>query len=345
LLVDEVDKAIDRWDKLDQVDIFAECTRLTVLVTLRFILGDEICAKRGNELADLYDTLEKDLADPLVMTLRPIPTTPYRRLIHVRNELLGVMRDCVDKKMKDQQSGAKGDGSFLQMLMDELGPEYWYQYGYLCLGIILATRTNTAGVLAWTFAQLCADPKLMSQVDSELRENGCFEPNVGDIGSSKPYPVKNFTILEACMKESVRKYSNFMQFRKVVKPGGFEVEPGKIVPEGALLCISPAESHHDEKVFEDPYTYKPSRWLNDDLCSVNKDMSFVQWGYLRHRCYGEKFAQQFDKVAWARIMSRCEIVSAIDGQEVPQPLWGSGFGTCSAKDNAPFMVKIRKRVV
>jgi cytochrome P450 len=221
---------------------------IQVLVTLRFILGDDICNERGEELADLYDILERDLADPLVMTLRPIPSVPYRRLIKTRNLLLGIMRECVDKKVKDQEAGGvEDDGSFLQMLMNELGPEYWYQYGYLCLGIILATRTNTAGVLAWTFAQLCNDDAKMGKVEEELKRTGCFEKGMGDVGG-KQYPHKEFTYLDACMKESVRSYSNFLQFRKVMKPEGFEVEPGKIVPQGALICISPAESHHDEEV-------------------------------------------------------------------------------------------------
>lgn len=72
-------------------------------------------------------------------------------------------------------------------------------------------------------------------------------------------------------------------------------------------------------------------------------MSYVQWGYLRHRCYGEKFAQQFDKVAWARIITKCHVENAIDGQKVPEPLWGSGFGTSFPLDNAPYMVRIRLR--
>ncbi|KAL3898770.1 MAG: hypothetical protein SGCHY_002516 [Lobulomycetales sp.] len=346
LLTNEIDKAIVRWTAMDKVDIFEECNRLTVMVTLRFILGDEICDERGDELADLYDTLEKDLADPMVMTLRPLPTTPFRRLIKTRNTLLSIMRECVDRKIKDQATDkSKTDQSFLQMLMNELGPEYWYQYGFLCLGIILATRTNTAGVLAWTFTQLCNDKDgFMKRVEEELEKTGCFEPGMGDVGSGKPYPFKEFSFLDACMKESVRSYSNFLQFRKVMKKEGFEIEPGKTVPQGALICISPAESHHNEEIFEDAYTYTPDRWLAPQYGATRvKDMSYVQWGYLRHRCYGEKFAQQFDKVAWARIITKCHVENAIDGQKVPEPLWGSGFGTSFPLDNAPYMVRIRLR--
>jgi cytochrome P450 len=99
-------------------------------------------------------------------------------------------------------------------------------------------------------------------------------------------------------------------------------------------------------VFEEPYSWMPERWLEEGYGqSRAKDMSYVQWGYLRHRCYGEKFAQQFDKVAWARIISACRVQSAGGVEQVvPKPLWGSGFGTSFPEGNVPYWVSISKRV-
>lgn len=71
-------------------------------------------------------------------------------------------------------------------------------------------------------------------------------------------------------------------------------------------------------------------------------MQFVQWGFLKGRCYGEKFAQQFDKVSWARIISKFKMEAACE-QKFPEPLWGSGFGTSFAKDNQPYWVKVSPR--
>jgi hypothetical protein len=96
----------------------------------------------GDYLANIYDQLEKDLAHPLVMTLRPLPTSPYTRLKKNRDIILQTMKDCVQKRIENQ-STMKNDLSFLQFLMDEAGEEHAYQYAFLCLGIILATRTNT----------------------------------------------------------------------------------------------------------------------------------------------------------------------------------------------------------
>ncbi len=122
ILIEESDKYFAKWSKMDKIDIFDECSRLTILVTLRFILGDDLYKEKGEYLADLYDLLEKDLADPLVMSLRPLPTKPYRRLKASRDELLQIMKDEVNRRIKEQDR-LKNDGSFLQYLMDELGPE------------------------------------------------------------------------------------------------------------------------------------------------------------------------------------------------------------------------------
>lgn len=78
--------------------------------------------------------------------------------------------------------------------------------------------------------------------------NGCLEPEMGGVNGTV-YPIKDLHFLDATMKEVIRRYTSFLLFRKVVKKGGFETaEPGKIIPEGELICISPSEMHHDEKV-------------------------------------------------------------------------------------------------
>lgn len=123
LVIEESDKAFFKWSKMEKIDIFDEASRLTIKITLRFILGDDLCNEKGEMMADLYDQLEKDLASPLVMTLRPLPTKPYRRLIKNRNALLEIMKESVIKRVQDQDR-LKKDGSFLQYLIDELGPEY-----------------------------------------------------------------------------------------------------------------------------------------------------------------------------------------------------------------------------
>lgn len=72
-------------------------------------------------------------------------------------------------------------------------------------------------------------------------------------------------------------------------------------------------------------------------------MEYVQWGFLRHRCFGEKFAQQFDKYVWARVLSKCNIKSAIEGQIFPEPLYGSGFGTAMPMEGVKYYVSIEKK--
>lgn len=67
-----------------------------------------------------------------------------------------------------------------------------------------------------------------------------------------------------------------MQFRMVMKKGGFEIEPGVFVPQGELLCFSPAESHHDEEVI---YYY----YLLTNKYSISKILLFTNQkdGYCR----------------------------------------------------------------
>lgn len=123
LVVEATDEVIEKWTRMDKVDIFEECSRLTVMVLIRFLIGDEAYSEKGEWLADTYDLLERDLAHPLVMTLRPLPTPPYRRLIKNRDAILSFITDCINKKVKANEEGKEKDMSYIQMLLDESGPE------------------------------------------------------------------------------------------------------------------------------------------------------------------------------------------------------------------------------
>lgn len=217
-----------KWSKMEKIDIFDESSRMVIMVTLRFILGDDICNEKGkpssikylieigDELADIYDQLEKDLAHPLVMTLRPLPTEPYTRLKKNRDYLLNTMKECVQKRIENQ-STMKNDLSFLQFLMDEMGPEHAYQYAFLSLGIILATRTNTglksncyrtyyiANVFAWSLCHITKQPEVNEKIQQELKDLGCTDRTLGNTPET-PYPIAKFDYLDAVMKETIRKY-------------------------------------------------------------------------------------------------------------------------------------------
>ncbi|KAJ1552221.1 hypothetical protein HK096_000968 [Nowakowskiella sp. JEL0078] len=177
-----------------------------------------------------------------------------------------------------------------------------------------------------------------------MKEFGCDALNAYNTHEKK-YPIDKLTFLDACMKETVRSYSNFLMFRRVMLKNGYEIEPGKVVPYGELLCISPAEIHHDPQYFEDPFKFKPERWMDPEyFTSRNKDMSFIMWGFLRHRCYGEKFANLFDKVMWTRLLTKYEITLAANEKRTspPPPDW-KPFGTSFPREGEHFYVKIAKR--
>ncbi len=114
------------------------------------------------------------------------------------------------------------------------------------------------------------------------------------------------------------------------------------IPKGSIGCISPAESHHDDTIFEDPYTYKSDRWLSNEYWAKrSRDMAFVQWWFLRHRCYGGKWAQQFDKVVWARLFTKWSVLYPT--KKAATPLWGSALGTYFPVDGQKYYIRLEKR--
>ncbi|KAJ3124585.1 hypothetical protein HK098_000981 [Nowakowskiella sp. JEL0407] len=343
LVVEECDKAFARWEKMDHFDIYDECSTLVIAATLRFIIGDETNEKYGFELAEIIAQMEKDVVHPLTMSLRGrLPFGPYHNMINARNKISDRISSVCEERLK---SDRLRDLSILQFVIDEVGHKYPLEtFSYFAVGIMMAARTNTAGVMAWTLAHFASDEKLQQQVVDEMAQNSCLDDTTFSTHEKK-YPIEKLNFLDSCMKETVRMYSNFLQFRRVMLKDGYEVAPGKVVPYGELLCISPAEIHHDPQYFEDPWVYKPERWLEPDyFASRNRDTIFTMWGFLRHRCYGEKFANLFDKVMWVRLLSKYEISLADNEKKTapPRPDW-KPFGTSFPREGDHFYVKISKR--
>lgn len=189
--------------------------------------------------------------------------------------------------------------------------------------------------LTSTLFYLLHNPRALSRLTAEVRERF---PVTGE-GDSTECPIsfaspelKNFTYLLACLDEAMRLSPAVPSILpRRAGPGGITVD-GQYFPAGTCLGIPHYCLHRNEEVFEDPFSYKPERWMGEEKtvnghgplkAGVGQSYSFTPFGAGRSSCVGKVMAYQEMSYILARLLWE------LDLRADPDNTLGEGSGASS----------------
>ena len=162
--------------------------------------------------------------------------------------------------------------------------------------LLVAGHETTASSLAWTFARLARDPRVLA----ELRR---------EVDSEDGGPYLTATINEVLRSRPVLQNNAPRYVAKPITVGGWDYEPGiSLVPNAYLI-------HHDPEIYPDPYTFRPERFLDEKPGTY----TWIPFGGGRRRCLGSSFAILEMKVVIAEVVRRFEITAT-----PASPRWRAG---------------------
>ncbi|KAL3470587.1 cytochrome P450 [Aspergillus californicus] len=138
------------------------------------------------------------------------------------------------------------------------------------------------------------DLPLAARLQNELQE-GLFDVNMS------PDALRNrFPLLDAIIKEGFRtELGNKYRFPRICETA--MVYDGYCIPAGAIVSMSPQMTHADPRIFRDPDTFQPARWLDPDSHELEKYL--LNFGHGAHRCLGASLARTVIKYVLARLFS------------------------------------------
>lgn len=298
-MVADAERTADRWRHGMEVDATREMNRLTLAIAGRTLLGvdvegeaDEI-GRALTEALGLFDRLYNPFAAlldriPVPGTVRMrrararLDATIYRAIAErrasteARDDLLGMLLAARDEE---------GDGGGMSdvQLRDEL------------LTLFLAGHETTANALAWTWHLLALHPAAEARLHEELRAVlGGRAPSVDD------YPRLPFT--RAVLAESMRLHPPAWTVGREpledFEAGGYRVRAGTIV------LMSPWIVHHDARWWDEPYAFRPERWMAPDFEASLPRFAYFPFGGGPRKCIGEGFAWMEGVLALATLARR-----------------------------------------
>ena len=132
-------------------------------------------------------------------------------------------------------------------------------------GMVIAGADTVAHALTAATYFLCANLSCLKELQDEIRGLGSYEELTGTRLASLPY-------LNAVLEETLRAMPPIAFGLPRISPG--EYVDGHFVPAGAAVSAGHFVIVHNESEWEDPYAFRPERWLAEGGAPRPRNLAF-----------------------------------------------------------------------
>jgi len=166
-------------------------------------------------------------------------------------------------------------------------------------GAILGGTDTTGHQLGWMLALLASHPAVTNKILEELKDHGLYGPGSRDFTFED---LGELVYLNATIKEGMR--IAYVFFGSVPRTVPRDVELlGYRVPKGTFLIVSSNRCADSEAEWGDPHTFRPERWLEEDLSG----RFYFAFSIGPRDCQGRGLALMEMKTAIIKLLSRYEL--------------------------------------
>ncbi|KAI3336087.1 cytochrome P450 [Ustulina deusta] len=135
----------------------------------------------------------------------------------------------------------------------------------LAQAMVIAGADTVSHALTGATYFLCANPACLNKLQDEVRGLGTYEALTGTRLASLRY-------LNAVLEETLRAFPPIAFGLPRVSPG--EYVDGHFVPAGVTVSASHWVIVHNESEWEDPYAFRPERWLAEGGVPQPRNLAF-----------------------------------------------------------------------
>ncbi|KAL4717752.1 hypothetical protein ACJJTC_000901 [Scirpophaga incertulas] len=223
---------------------------------------------------------------PLLSIIAPT-MSGYKAFIRTHKRIWKFLRDEIARH-EERFDPNKEDRDFMDTyirVLREHGEINTYSKGQLvamCMDMFMAGMETTSKSMSFGFSYLVRDQHVQKKMQEEIdRIVGCNRMPCLDDRDNMPY-------CSAFVHESVRHFMG----RTIGVPHralrNTKLE-GYNIPEDTMIVSNYTNILMDERLYPDPYTFKPERFLIDG--QVKLPDHYFPFGLFKHRCMGDVLAK------------------------------------------------------
>ncbi|KAK3603479.1 hypothetical protein CHS0354_030320 [Potamilus streckersoni] len=190
--------------------------------------------------------------------------------------------DQTREMMKERDREAHGNISLLQRLLTRSEWEEGEIYASVT-EIMAGAVDTTANTIVFAVDILSRNPDIQEKLYAELfdviRENEPIAAN-----------FQNTPYLRGVVKETLRLYPATNILGRTLQED--TVVLGYKIPKGCIVIFPLYAIGRNEKVYKDPYHFKPERWFRDPSSKKSHDpFAFLPFGFGTRMCIGRRIAE------------------------------------------------------
>uniref|UniRef100_A0A8C9NJ84 Cytochrome P450 1A n=1 Tax=Serinus canaria TaxID=9135 RepID=A0A8C9NJ84_SERCA len=220
---------------------------------------------------------------------------------NIRDITDSLIEQCLDKKLGANTATQIPKEKIVNLVNDLFGAGF--------------DTTTTA--LSWSLMYLVTNPSMQRRIQEELDRTIGRErrPRLSDRGTL-PYT-------EAFILEMFR-HSSFLPFTIPHSTTKDTVLNGHFIPKDRCVFVNQWQVNHDEKLWKDPETFNPERFLSADGTKVNKEdgEKVLVFGLGKRRCIGENIARWQVFLFLTTLLQQLEFSVGEGGRVDMTPLYG-----------------------
>jgi cytochrome P450 len=293
-------------------DVAEDFIHLTLRIAGLTLFGTEVGDESraiGEALGRVQTAANKRLTQLLPLP-RFLPLPSHRRFERDVATLDRVVRAIIERRRRE--GGEHHD--LLQMLMEARDEDTGERMSDTqlrdeVLTLLLAGHETTASALAWTVVLLSRNPEARQRLEAELaRELAGRPPTVEDL------PKLAFT--RRVVDESLRLYPPAWIFSRAAIQD--DVVGGFRVPRGTFVLMLPWVTHRHPKLWENPETFDPDRFLPERERERPR-FAWFPFGGGPRQCIGNQFALMELVLVLATLLQRVRLELAPGRAFTPAP--------------------------
>jgi len=280
------DDLVDSWADGETVALNRAFPELTLRILVHTLLDVDLDGVNQDVIREGVDVVNEQANPRNLSALVPewVPTPFNRRYRRALSDLRGFVDDLVARRRRALEQGGEVPDDLLSVLVtaedDEGRTLSETEIRDQMLTFLGAGTETTALALTYTFLELAKHDDVSQRLATE-------HERVLDGESPGLEQFDQLDYTEAVIDEAMRLYPPaYMMFREAsedVAIGGYRI------PEGEKVTVPQFHVQTDPRWYDDPETFRPSRWLaglEDDL----PDYAYFPFGGGPRHCIGMRFA-------------------------------------------------------
>lgn len=317
----------DGWLGATEVDLDAQCRKLTMRALGRSVLGLDL-DERAEAVAEPMQAALKYIADRALRPVRApkwLPTPARRRARAATDTIRQLALEILHACRQDPER----DAPLVRALMAATDPVTGKSLSDSdirdeLIVFLIAGHDTTATTLAYALWALGRNPVLQNRVVAEVADIGDRELTPDDM----PRLTYTVQVLHEALRLCPPGATGARMAMRDVEVDGYRVEAG------TLLLFGIMSVQRDPLYWDDPLTFDPDRFSPEN--SKGRDRwQYLPFGGGPRSCIGDHFAMLEATLALATIVRRVEIHSLSDEFPVATP-----FTTVAA---APIRARVKGR--